>query len=202
MICGVVLGRIAIAGEHEIEGGGIYYDLTDGFESTSGEYFSARIESSPINSWVIDVTSLDRFGDDGTQYSLANTHIFSDRTFTRFSIASSSDGFFWPRLRVDGSLRHKWFEDKSLVTTVGEGYCDAKDAHEDKWGYVEASYYFRSPFVLQGGMQVNVSDPGSVSSTSGWIAATYLRNEIRIMSLRVGANNDRRWFVGRIEFRR
>lgn len=181
--------QLTLAGQHTVEGGGIYYDLTDGFESTTGEYFRARIESSPVNAWAIDITNLDRFGDDGTQFSLGNTHIFSDRTYTQLSLASSSGGFFFPRLRVDGALSYKWFDDKRLVTTVGAGYFDAKDVHEDKWGYVEASYYLRGPFVLQGGMQVNVSDPGSVSSTSGYVAASYVNNKTRIMSLRAGVGN-------------
>jgi len=71
-----------------------------------------------------------------------------------------------------------------LVTTFGAGYFDAKDHHEDNMGYVEFLYYFDGPIVAQGSFQVNESDPGSVKSISGYVAAFYVKNKTRILSIR------------------
>jgi YaiO family outer membrane protein len=189
VVCALLFASSAIAGENTIEGGAIYYDLSDGYQSTKGEYLRARIESSSSDAWLLDITNLDRFGDDGTQISVGNRHIFTDRVYSQFFVAGSAGGFFWPRFRTDGSISMKWLANKSFVTTIGGGYFDAKDVHEDLWGYVEASYYFDRPVVIQGGMQVNVSDPGSVSSTSGYVAASYVKNKSRIASVRLGVGN-------------
>ena len=172
------------AGNHTIEGGGIYYDLSDALEATYGEYARLRLETSATDAWLTDITSLNRFGDDGTQVSLGNVHQFSDRWYTQVYVASSAGGFFWPRFRIDALLSHKWLRDKRLVTTIGAGYFDAKDVHEDRNVSVDASYYFEGPWVVQGGVQNNVSDPGSVDSTSGYAAASYVRQHARIISVR------------------
>ena len=39
---------------------------------------------------------------------------------------------------------------------------------------------------MQGGFQINISDPGSVDSTSGYVAASYVRKKSRIVSIRGG----------------
>ena len=174
----------AAAGEHTIEGGGIFYDLSEGLESTYGEYARGRFETSDTNAWNVDITRLDRFGDTGTQFGASNTHQFSDRVYTYVGVAGSAGGFFWPRVRVDFSASRKWMPEKRLVTTVGGGYFDAKDVHEDVRGFIDASYYLKGPLVLHAGIQVNVSNPGSVSSTSGYLGASYVDNKIRIMSIK------------------
>lgn len=185
-MCYLLFATGSVAGEHTIEGGGIYYDLTDGYESTYGEYLRARFEASVTDAFTLDITNLDRFGDDGTQISVGNVHEFSDRVYTQFAVAGSSGGFFWPRLRIDGTISIKWLSDKRLVTSFGGGYFDAKDVHEDTMGRFDVAYWLESPFVLQGGVQYNVSDPGSVGSTSGYVATSYVRDKSRIVTIRGG----------------
>jgi len=138
------------AGEHTIEGGGIYYDLTDGQDSTYGEYLRARFETSITDAWMLDITNLDRFDDDGTQISIGNVHQFTDRVYTQLFVAGISGGFFWPRMRVDGAVSIKWMQDKQFVTTLGGGYFDAKDEHDDTRGFVDLMYYFKNPMVVFG----------------------------------------------------
>lgn len=175
-----------VAGDSSIDGGGIYYDVTDGFANTHGEYVRVFYDASDADDFTFDITRLDRFDDEGTQFTVGNIHQFSDRWFTQLSVAGSAGGFFFPDLRIDGAVSRRWLADKRLVTTVGVGYFDAKDVHEDTRYYIEGIYYFEQPIVLQGGFQVNISDPGSVDSTSGYVAASYVRDKQRIVSLRGG----------------
>ena len=177
--------RVA-AGEHSIDGGGIYYNVSEDLDDTHGEYLRVYFDASTSDAFTFDITRLDRFDDEGTQFTVGNIHQFSERWFTQLSVAGSAGGFFWPDVRVDGSVSRRWFNDKRLVTTLGGGYFDAKDVHEDLRAYVDAAYYFERPFVLQGGFQINISDPGSVDSTSGYVAASYVRKKSRIVSIRGG----------------
>lgn len=174
------------AGEHSIDGGGIYYNVSEDLDDTHGEYLRVFFDASASDAFTLDVTRLDRFDDDGTQFTVGNIHQFSERWFTQLYVAGSAGGFFWPDVRVDGSVSRRWFKDKRLVTTLGGGYFDAKDVHEDKRAYIDAAYYFERPFVLQGGIQIYVSDPGSVDSTSGYVAASYVNSKVRIVSIKGG----------------
>ena len=174
----------ASAAVHSIDAGLIYFDLSDGLESTYGAYVRGRYGSSPRNAWTADITNLNRFGDNGTQFTGGNIHHFNERIYTQLYLAGSSGGFFWPRIRVDGSLSIKWLDSKRFVTTLGAGYFDAKDVHEDTRGFIDLSYYSNSPFVFHGGVQLNVSDPGSVDSISGYLGLSYVKNGDRIVSLR------------------
>ena len=177
------------AGDSSIDGGGIYYNVTEDFEDTYGEYVRVFYDASATDDFTFDVTRLERFGDDGTQFTVGNIHQFSDRWFTQLSVAGSAGGFFFPEVRVDGAISRRWFSDKRLVTTLGGGYFDAKDVHEDTRFYVEGIYYFKQAFVLQVGFQLNISEPGSVDSTSGYVAASYVKDKQRIVSLRGGVGD-------------
>ena len=186
VLCCLFFSELGYAGEHTIEGGGIYYDLDEGYESTYGEYFRARFETSVTDAWTFDITNLDRFNDDGTQITVGNVHQFTDRLYTQLYVAGSSGGFFWPRMRVDGAISVKWLEDKQFVTTVGGGYFDAKDEHDDTKGFVDLTYWFENLLVLSAGYQLNVSEPGTIHSTSGYVVASYVKDKTRIMSIRGG----------------
>jgi hypothetical protein len=122
LMCGFIgwffaLGYLAcsvasFAEGNTIEGGGIYADLSDGYSSTYGEYLRARVVASTSDAFALDITNLDRFDDDATQITVGNTHQFGDRVYTQLSVAGSSGGFFFPRMRVDAAVSFKWLPKK------------------------------------------------------------------------------------------
>ena len=75
-------------------------------------------------------------------------------------------------MRVDGQLNKKWLSKRNLVTTLGAGYFDAKDAHRDSSLFLGGSYYFDAPLIVQGGVRWNRSTPGAVISRSQYLAVT------------------------------
>lgn len=172
-----------------IEAGAIYYELNNGFAPTQGAFARARVGPVAKNEWLAEFVHLDRFGDDGQFYSVGNLHHFNSDWYSQVNIGSSSGGFFWPALRIDASISHKWLAQRNLVTTVGVSYFDAKDEHTDTGVTASAAYYFQSPWVIQAGTTINSSNPGGVVSASGQVAGSYVVNHKRIVSLGISGGH-------------
>ena len=170
----------------ELEAGGIYYGLNKGFADTRGAYVRGRLDTGTANQWRAEAVELKRFGDDGFYGALGNVHQFDADWFSSVTIGSSAGGFYWPRLRTDTSLSRRWLAGRNLVTTVGVTYFDAKDIHSDTGFNVEAVYYTATPWIVQVGTTYNISHPGAVASTSGYIALSHAVNGARIITARLG----------------
>ena len=173
----------------ELEAGGIYYDLDSGFASTAGGYLRGRLMPTARDLWYAELVQLDRFDDSGMFIGVGNVHHFNDRWYSELAVGTSTDGFFWPRVRVDTKLSRKWFSEKNFVSTIGVSYYDAKDAHSDAGISIEGIYYTASPWIIQMGTTVNESDPGSVVSASGYGALTHLLPRFRQITLRVSGGH-------------
>ena len=80
----------------------------------------------------------------------------------------------------------KWLPARNLVTTIGAGYYKAPDGHSDRSLLLGAAYYFDGPWIAEGGVRLNSSDPGSVRTTQQFIALTYGRQQHDVVTARVG----------------
>ncbi|MGR8948920.1 MAG: YaiO family outer membrane beta-barrel protein [Gammaproteobacteria bacterium] len=170
----------------EFEAGGVYFDLSDDFADTTGVYARARVGPYGANVWRAELVQLDRFDDDGTYAAIANVHQFNDEWFSDISVGSSAGGFFWPELRIDATINKRWLPQLNLITSVGVTYFDAKDIHSDIGLRLESTYYTQTPWIFQGGIQYNESDPGSVGSVSGYGAVTHSVVGTRELTFRLG----------------
>jgi len=175
-----------VLSRHIVEGGIKYYNVNEGFADTYGAYVRGVIDQPGKNVWYGEVVYLDRFDDTGTFFSIGNTHTFNDRYYSNVAVGTSIGGFFWPSFRVDASLSRKWFPEQNFVSTLGVGYYNAKDEHSDKSLLLEGAYYFDSPWIVQAGVRLNESDPGSVFSPSGYAAVTYGTDKVRYITARYG----------------
>lgn len=172
-----------------LEANALYYDLSDGFAPTSGVNLRGRLGPVGKDEWLAELAYLDRFDDTGTFGQVGNIHQFDDRWFSQLYLASSAGGFFWPEFRIDASLSRRMLAGRNLVVTAGVAYFDAKDIHSDTGYRLETIYYTSSPWVFQAGVTYNVSEPGSVGSTSGYAAVSHVTDGTRILSARVGAGH-------------
>ena len=170
----------------ELEAGGIYYNLDSHFADTRGAYVRGRVDTGAADQWRAEATELRRFGDSGFFGAVGNTHQFGPDWYSSLTVGSSSGGFYWPRIRTDASLSRRWLPGRNLVTTVGITYFDAKDIHSDTGLTAEAIYYSAAHWIVQGGTTYNLSHPGAVGSSSGYIALSHAVNGERIVSVRVG----------------
>ncbi len=172
-----------------LEANALYYDLSDGFAPTSGVNLRGRLGPVGNDEWLAELAYLDRFDDTGTFGQVGNIHQFDDRWFSQLYLASSAGGFFWPEFRIDASLSRRMLARRNLVVTAGVAYFDAKDIHSDTGYRLETIYYTTTPWVFQAGVTYNVSEPGSVGSTSGYAAVSHVTDGTRILSARVGAGH-------------
>ncbi len=170
--------------------------LTDPEKDWWGAYLRGAVETDRANTWLGEVVYAERFGDTGTFFSVGNTHIFTEDWYSAVAVGGSSGGFFWPRFRIDAFFNRKWLEQRNLVTSLGVGYYDAKDVHHDYSLSLGATYYFEAPWIVEGGIRFNLSEPGSVKSTSQFIAVTYGRNKQHYVVGRYGFGREAYQVVG------
>jgi YaiO family outer membrane protein len=178
-----------------VEVGGSYEALSNNFGQWSGGYFRAVITTGK-NTWNAEVNGQYQFGDAGTYIDAGDTYIINDDWYAAVTFGSSVGGFFWPRSRVDSFLNRKWLARKQMITTLGFGYDHAKDVHSDRSVFVGTTYYFEKPWIIEDGIRLNVSSPGTIFSPSGFIAITEGRDKQRYLTLNIGSGEEAYQIVG------
>jgi len=133
-----------------------------------------------------ELSTFRRFHENGVFVGLADTYTWNPDWYTRLSVGAGDNAFFLPRWRVDGSLHRKLLADRQLVASVGLGFVRMPDGHEDKSLTLGGVYYFKSPWIVQGGVRFNNSSPGSVDTRQQWLAASYGRSGADIVTARYG----------------
>ena len=179
-----------------IEAGVLQHTLTANFPDWRHQFVRGNFRSGPDDLWDADLVHATRFADSGTMLVLGNTHQFTPLWYSNLSIASSSGGFFLPRLRLDVTGNRKWGAQSQLVTTAGLTAITAKDGHKDASVLLGATYYTPYPLVLEAGVRINRSNPGSVWSNAKYLAFTYGHDKQQIISLRHGFGTEAYQLIG------
>jgi YaiO family outer membrane protein len=157
-----------------IEVGINYYDLDSGFDDWKGAFVRGSWQQNEKNIWDAEILHQQRYGEWGTYYVAGVTHIFNDDWYGSLHIGTSS-AFFFSKLRVDAFINRKVLPERNLVLTAGIGYDKAQQVNTDRSLYLGASYYFETPYILEGGVRFNRSSPGPENSTRYRVALTYGR---------------------------
>jgi YaiO family outer membrane protein len=178
-----------------VEVGTDHSSLTASYPDWNGFFLRTVWQRGDRNIWAGELVQRSEFNDRGVFYSLRNTHNFSPDWYTNLS-GSSSGGFFLPRAQVNAFINRKWLRRRDLVTTLGLGYNVAKDDHRDMSYALGATYYFRAPWIVEGGVRWNDSTPGSVLSRSQFIAITEGRNKQHYLTLRYGFGREAYQIIG------
>ena len=178
-----------------VEAGGSYQDLSSGYGHWTGGY-ARGVLAVGKNTVNAEMNEQHEFGDTGTYIAAGDTYVVSSEWYGSLTLGTSSGGFFWPRFRADGFLNRKWSERKQFITTVGFGYYMSKDAHRDSNLFAGATYYFSKPWLVEGGVRLNMSNPGAVLTPSGFVAITQGRNKHHYISLNMGAGQEGYQLIG------
>jgi len=179
-----------------VDVGVLRHTLSDGYGSWTQQFVRGVYQAGAADTWNAELVHARQFGDRGTLLVLGNTHQFDERWYASLSAAGSNGGFFFPRARVDLSLNRKWLATRKLVGTLGLTAIDAKDGHRDRSVLLGVAYYFDSPWVLEGGVRLNRSNPGRVASNGKYAAVTYGRQQRQILALRYGFGSEAYQYVG------
>ncbi len=170
-----------------VEAGANYHNVTDGFGDWFGQYIRGEIQTDRNDRWNAEALHQREFGSTGFYGAIGNTHVFNEDWYSVVNIGAGADADFLPRYRVDAFINRKWLSKRQLVTTIGLGEYKAMDGHRDRSLFLGSSYYFQTvPWIIQGGIRFNNSDPGSVNSTSHFVAVTQGRNKEHFITLRYG----------------
>ena len=178
-----------------VETGGSYSTLTQGFGNWSGGYARAVITTGR-SVWDAEINHQSEFHDQGTYMALGNTLTFNPDWYGSLTIGSSVGGFFYPRIRTDAFINRKWLHRRQLITSLGFSYDHAKDAHFDNGLLVGATYYFDAPWIIEGGIHINDSRPGSVFSSTQFLAVTQGREKHHYLVVRAGAGREAYQLIG------
>lgn len=189
--------KLKMSGTIEVGGGA--YQLTNGYPGRRVAYVRGELRPAEGQRWTGEIASVSEFGDSGTLFVLGYETEFGRRWIFQAGGATSSDGATLPRLRLDVSLGRKWLKEANLVTTIAITGIEAKDEHRDHAVQLSTAYFFDMsgmPWVVEGGVRRNISDPGAVGATSYYGAVTRGREKERLISLRLGTGHESYQLVG------
>jgi YaiO family outer membrane protein len=178
-----------------VESGADYLQLSNNYGSWAGGYARGVYEHGK-DVWNGEVNGQREFGDKGVYLAAGDTHTFSPNWYAALTVGSSVQGFFWPRFRTDAFLNRKLLSRQQLVATIGYGYYAAKDVHRNQDVYLGSTYYFVKPWVVEEGLYLGVSNPGTVFAPSGFVAVTEGENKRHYVTLRVGLGEEGYQLVG------
>ncbi len=179
-----------------VEAGGNYHDVSDNFGNWLGEYLKGEVQTDPNNRWNAELLNQRAFKSTGQYGNIGNTHTFNEDWFSSINAGVGDGGFYLPRYRIDAFINKKWLADRQLVTTFGLGMVKAMDVHKDKSLFLGATYYFKTPWIIQGGVRFNKSDPGNVYSSSQFVAVTQGEDKKHFVTLRVGFGKEAYQVIG------
>jgi YaiO family outer membrane protein len=164
-----------------------------------GDWRSAFVRGAFVRgSWVVmpEVVVSHQFHDEGTYFGLSATHVINEDWYVFAAAATSRGGFYLPRARAAATVYRKLLASRRLVVNAGTSYHEAKDVHRDVSLSTGAAYYFTAPWILEGGMALNRSNPGSVQGASGYAALTRGREGAYYLVGRVGVAREAYQIVG------
>jgi YaiO family outer membrane protein len=179
-----------------VEAGGFHHDVDSNYGDWNGEFVRAVVHADARTVVTADLLDIRQFGDHTQVGAVGVTHDFSADWYANLAVAGSSKGNTQAQRRLDATVSVKFLPDRKLVATFGVGGADTRDGHRDRSAVAGAAYYFDVPLVLEGGVRLNRSHPGTVDSAGEYVAASWGRDKVRQASLRYGFGREAYQAIG------
>ena len=179
-----------------VEVGALHSRLSGSYSDWNDKYLRGNWQISPIGNINGEISNQNHFADQGIFIGIGYTHIFNDTWHGSLSAGTSAGGFFLPKTRIDGSISKKWLAKKNLVSNIGLGYYQAKDAHSDRNLLLSALYYFDMPLIMEAGIRFNESNPGSIHSNRSFAVLTYGQTKQHYLTLRYETGREAYQVIG------
>lgn len=164
---------VPITGPNYVEAGVNFHNVSNNQGDWFGQFITGQYQTDKKNRWNLYLQHQKAFKDDGFYIAGGNTHTFDETWFSDAAIGFGTDAAFLPAFRADAAINRRWLEGGPLVTTAGINFSKAQDKYTNYGVLLAFSYYFPAPFVLQGGVNLGLSNPGQVVSNAEFIALTY-----------------------------
>ncbi len=124
-----------------------------------------------------ELATMKRFGESGRFIGIGDTYSFDPDWFGSLSIGAGDGASYLPDVRVDGFIHRKLLAERDLVASLGAGYYRAPDGHTDRSLSIGGTWYFSGPWIVQGEVRLNRSNPGSVDTQQQFLALTWGRDQ-------------------------
>ena len=133
-----------------------------------------------------EAAAINRFNESGNYLAIGDTITLNDDWYTALTLGAGSGANFLPDYRIDGFINRKFLADRSLIGTLGLGYSKIPDGHSNNLQNIGVTYYFETPWVVQGGVTRTTSNPGDVQTTQKFVAATWGQQKKTLLTGRYG----------------
>jgi len=142
------------------------------------------------DSLIAEVLDERKFGQHGGVLGLTYTKVFSPDWFGAGTVVAGHGGPNWANARADAQLSRKWLSQRQLVTSAAVYHAAYDDARSDTGLRLSAAWYLDLPAVLEAGVTLNVSQPGSIHSHMPYASATFGREGVQYVSLRASRGTE------------
>lgn len=200
-LCGAMLaaamgsaaGQSAPAGT--IEAGLLHHSLTGDLGDWNQQFVRGTLRTSDATVWNADLVNANQFHAHGTLVVAGVTHVINEDWYGGLG-ASYGSSFFYPQARFDAVINRKLGADRNVIATVGLTAVNARDGHRDRSVLLGLSWYLPSAWVLQGGIRINRSNPGSVMANAKYLAATWGHDKQQYIALRYDIGEEAYQYIG------
>ena len=142
------------------------------------------------NSLQAELLDERKFGQSGGLAALAYTQRFDSLWYGIGTLALGHGGPNWANQRVDVQLSRKWLAQQQLVTSVAlyEAHFDA--GRSDRGSRLSVTLYGQTPAVMEAGVIINRSQPGSVGSQMPYASVVFGGQGTQLLSLRASSGRE------------
>ena len=147
--------------------------LTSGDVAWNDVNIRNYIKSETDHQYVIETDYKNHFNQPAGVFGVTYTLTTNPTWYEDFSATASTNDTVLPGFVGFAQVHRKFLEDKTLVVGLGLGYVSSEAPYTDQNALLDAVYYLGSEWVVQGGVRVNRSSPGSVWTARTFAACTY-----------------------------
>lgn len=169
-----------------IEGGVQYAKLTAGYGYWFNQYLKTVIQKDENNIWEVDALHGYEYGQTADYGLVQTTHNFNENWYGSLGAGISDNSIWVPKYYIGGSLARKFLKSKKLVGYLGFQSYWFRPIYKLETLNPGLIYYFNKPWVVEAGVYLNRSNPGSVDTAVGYIAVTQGRVGEHFLTLRGG----------------
>lgn len=131
-----------------------------------------------------------KFGARGGVVAASYTRSFGPDMYAIGTLALGRGGPNWARRRFDLDIATKWGATRHIVTHLAINGAQYDQHRSDSGVRAAVVAYLAGPTVLEGGVLLNLSHPGSVGSHMPYASVTWGREGWQVVALRVASGTE------------
>ena len=170
--------------------------LSAGLPEGWAQNLRGAIAIAPGHALLLDLLNERKFGADGGVAAATYTVDLSENWYLSHTLAAGHGGPNWANGRFDLQVSRKWLARRQLVTSAGVYKALFDNDRSDEGVRLSMAWYLQAPVVIEGGVVLNVSQPGAVFSYMPYAAVTVGREGDQYVSARISSGTEAYQAIG------